>query len=150
MPIIISHRGNLDGPDPATENTIEQIKKVLAMGFYCEVDIRVRITDGMVLSGHDSGEYDIASLLFEKNIYWHCKNIAAAQLCLFAGLKFFIHDNDFACLTSDKYIWTDKVMLAYSQSIAVLPELQPSEDLSKAYGICTDYPLKYKQLYDGL
>ncbi len=37
--ILIAHRANLNGPNYATANTPEQIDKVLAKGFNCEVDV---------------------------------------------------------------------------------------------------------------
>jgi hypothetical protein len=36
---IIAHRGNLYGPDPETENTIEQAERCFAICFDVELDI---------------------------------------------------------------------------------------------------------------
>lgn len=36
---IISHRGNLNGPSPKTENTPEQIDFALKKGFDVEIDL---------------------------------------------------------------------------------------------------------------
>ena len=35
----ISHRGNLNGPNKKTENTVKQIDFVINEGFECEVDV---------------------------------------------------------------------------------------------------------------
>ena len=37
--ILISHRGNLMGRDPETENSPQQIRKALSLGFEAEVDV---------------------------------------------------------------------------------------------------------------
>ena len=39
--ILISHRGNLNGPSPKKENTIEYINHALNEGFNVEIDIRL-------------------------------------------------------------------------------------------------------------
>lgn len=143
--IIISHRANLNGTDPLTENTVAQIKKVLAMGFHVEVD--VWFVDGKLCAGHDYAGEEVLDLIYNKNIYWHCKNFEAAKMLWGTGLKYFIHDKDFASFTSDDFLWTNQKYPMSYRSIAVLPELIPDWDVSKAYGICTDYPLKYQKLY---
>ena len=40
---LIAHRGNIDGPNPETENTPEQIVKCIDQGYDVEVDIRIDI-----------------------------------------------------------------------------------------------------------
>ena len=37
--ILVSHRGNLSGPDPDKENNPTQINKTLDLGYDCEVDL---------------------------------------------------------------------------------------------------------------
>ena len=36
---IISHRGNLKGPEPETENSPKKIEEALKLGYDCEVDV---------------------------------------------------------------------------------------------------------------
>ena len=36
---VISHRGNLNGPNKQTENTIESIKTAINLGFDVEIDV---------------------------------------------------------------------------------------------------------------
>ena len=38
--IVISHRGNIDGPNPKTENKPHQIEKVISMDVQVEIDVR--------------------------------------------------------------------------------------------------------------
>jgi hypothetical protein len=43
------------------------------------------------------------------------------------------------------YIWTYPRNLPLGKnSIAVMPEMVPGWDISKAAGVCTDFPHKYK------
>jgi glycerophosphoryl diester phosphodiesterase len=50
--IILAHRANLDGPEPATENIPEQVERALVAGFGVETDIR-RTADGRFYVSHD-------------------------------------------------------------------------------------------------
>jgi hypothetical protein len=50
--IIISHRGNLYGPDKENENKPDQIQKVLNLGYYVEID--VWFIDEKLYLGHDN------------------------------------------------------------------------------------------------
>ena len=59
--INISHRGNLSGPDPETENSPKQIYKVLNLGYHCEIDLW-KINDKFWL-GHDEPVYLIDEVL---------------------------------------------------------------------------------------
>lgn len=120
------------------------------MGFHVEVDVWG--VNGKLLLGHDKpGEEDVMP---HSMIYYHCKNMAAADLMYGSNLNYFIHHNDFAGLTSKGRIWTNRPVLN-GKCISVLPERFTEKDielyeidLSKAYGICTDYPLKYQKLYE--
>ena len=51
----IAHRGNLYGPDPERENTIEVISEALALGYDVEIDIW--LVDGKLYLGHDEPTY---------------------------------------------------------------------------------------------
>ena len=74
----ISHRGNLNGPDPKNENTIESIFLAIQEGFDVEVDIWV--VNGLIYFGHDEPR-----TLVDKSIinqigdcgWFHCKNLEA-------------------------------------------------------------------------
>jgi hypothetical protein len=52
---IISHRGNLQGPDLNQENKPEYIDEALSKGFDVEVD--VRFLNKSVFLGHDDAQY---------------------------------------------------------------------------------------------
>lgn len=59
---IISHRGNLNGPNKQTENTIESIKLAINLGFDVEID--VWYIDNILYLGHDSD-----SLITDNNFH---------------------------------------------------------------------------------
>lgn len=147
--IIISHRGNLNGPDPETENTNKQIYKALDLGFEVEVDVWYK--DKRLWLGHNDCEelVDDRSLYYgcKGNVWFHCKNIAAFDfLKRIECNRYFFHSTDDIALTSNGCLWTYPGKELTETSIAVLPETVPDWDIKKAYGICTDYPNKYAAL----
>lgn len=52
MPIVLSHRANLVGPCPSSENSSSAVKAALTSGFGIETDIR-RADDGRFYMSHD-------------------------------------------------------------------------------------------------
>lgn len=147
-PIIISHRGNLEGSNPETENTNDQIMKAIEAGFDVEVDVWYR--NGWIYLGHDGPQERMISL--EKNyekMWYHCKDILTLGFFIDLGrdhYNYFFHDKDNATLTNRKYIWTYPGKKLTNHSIAVLPETTDNWVINKnstMHGICTDYPIKY-------
>lgn len=70
---LISHRGNLDGPNINTENNPKQIIKALEL-FRVEVDCW--FTMGKFYLGHDEPKYEIDKyFLFNSALLIHCKNL---------------------------------------------------------------------------
>lgn len=142
--LIISHRGNLHGPDPKTENTNEQICKALSAGYNVEVDVWFK--NGDLYLGHDEPK-DVFSILIASRLWFHCKNIEAVEYFIdYAARNYFYHDEDDIAVTSNKYLWTFPGKLLTSKSIAVLPETVTGWDIRKAFGLCTDYPKIYESL----
>ncbi|NBO62267.1 MAG: hypothetical protein EBU82_15175 [Flavobacteriia bacterium] len=151
---IISHRGNLHGPNPACENVPSVIDDVLAKGFDCEVDLWVS-SNGDLLLGHDFGAYkiDLDWLSSRILMLWiHCKNLKALEELTYSnvGFNFFWHQEDDHVMTSKQVIWSFPGQEISSKAVAVLPELwnpSPNPDmLKKSFGVCTDYPLKFDRL----
>jgi hypothetical protein len=144
--MLISHRGNLIGPNPERENSQDYIQEALDKGFNVEID--VWILDNKIYLGHDGPQYCINKtwLYLHKNDLWvHCKNIEAIiyfsnKLKLF---NYFWHENDTLTLTSKKYIWAYPGKQPIKNSIAVMPEIN-SDDVSQCLGICSDYIQNYK------
>ena len=70
--------------------------------------------------------------------------IEALKAMLNRGAHCFWHQEDDVTLTSNGYIWTYPGKQLTTKSICVLPELK-KQNHSACYGICTDYPMIYKE-----
>jgi hypothetical protein len=144
---LISHRGNLNGPNPERENHPDYIWEALRAGF--EVEIDIWFVDGKFRLGHDEPQYDFPFSLIENhyNKLWiHCKNMEAlSQLNEVdsSGLKlnYFSHESDLGVLTSRGYIWSTNV---YKRGILVLPEFFATDPTEDTFGVCSDYIQNYK------
>jgi len=151
--IIISHRGNLDGPDPSRENNPDYIDETISLGFDVEVDVRV--IDKKFYLGHDDAHHHISMkwLVERKDSLWiHCKNVEA--LDFLSGMSiidfhYFWHDNDKYTLTSKGMGWVLVGQIPFKNSIIVLPELVDYycnyDRIVNTKGICTDKPLFYQK-----
>jgi len=144
--ILISHRGNLNGPDKILENSPDYIDNALFNGFDVEID--VWLVNNEIFLGHDKPDYGVDFRWFRdrlSKLWVHCKNIDAILYFKECGydINFFWHENDTVTLTSKGYIWAYPGKQPIKNSIAVLPELK-KDDIRLVKGICSDYILKYK------
>jgi len=145
---IISHRGNINGPYE-NENSPEQIEKALKL-FKVEVD--VWYINNKWFLGHDKPIYEVGFDFFDKNMFLHCKNFEAVKNLYGTCYNWFWHEDDQMTLTSQGDIWCypgkyikngltvfkGEPTLAWAQQLPI--------DIK---GICTDYPLKVKEMEDG-
>lgn len=140
--LIVSHRGNINGPVNDLENNPKQIDLAISKGFLVEIDLR--IINGEYWLGHNNADY-------KTDVYWildradklivHSKDLATAN-DLFKNRKtinWFYHTNEDIVLTSWGWIWAyPRIYL--NNAITVLEE----KDLSfpkYILGVCTDYPI---------
>ena len=153
---LIAHRGNIDGKNPDKENHPDYVKAAIEAGFEAEIDIW--LVDDEFWLGHDEPQYNIGgpqsdmwfSFLFKYNkcLWIHCKNLKAlGKLFNYKDLNVFWHDTDAVVLTSQRFLWTFPNEPLLPNSICVMPERGINGDLNKCYGLCSDFPLKYK---DGI
>jgi hypothetical protein len=141
-PKIISHRGNIYGPDKKNENTPSQILLAIQKGFDVEIDFWAE--DNRLFLGHDYPEYEIPISFLRENqehLWIHCKSLDAIDFLkhFLPSSNFFWHQNDDFTLTSLGYIWTypGKETTEYS----VIVDLREYPELSNnVFGVCTDYP----------
>jgi len=138
---IISHRGNLNGPNSITENSIIAISAALDKGFDVEIDVWFK--SGKWYLGHDKATYIVDESFLENRKLWcHAKNLDALNLMLKnKKIHCFWHQNDDFTLTSKNYIWTYPDKDTTGNSIIVLIKKQKIP--KKTFGICTDFPLSY-------
>ena len=168
MPEIIAHRANLNSIEPTFENRIKSIESALNKGFKVEVDVRFHLD--RVYLGHDAAQEILpANFYGEQDIYFHCKDMQSLLTFqrYYRGSNFFTHDNDEATITSRGMLWIhpetlpglyqDHTDFDFSRAIAVLPERKGIlyndahlRFLGKFYGICTDYPMRYKEEFDNV
>ena len=150
---LIAHRGNTNGKNPDRENHPDYIEAAIEAGFEAEID--VRLIDGEFWLGHDKPQYNMGKaqsdmwfnflFRYNKRLWIHCKNIEAlGKLFNYKDLNVFWHDTDDVVLTSRGFLWTFPNKLLLPNSICVMPERGINGDLDKCYGLCSDFPLKYK------
>ena len=76
---LYAHRGNLFGPQPELENTMEYIDRAIKFGFKVEIDVWLS-QDGNLYLGHDKPEQLVTfEYLFIRNdaLLIHAKNVEA-------------------------------------------------------------------------
>lgn len=138
---IISHRGNLSGPDSQTENSPKQIDKVISLGI--EVEIDVWLNNNKLFLGHDEPIHEIDHKWLDErssNLWIHLKNLNAAEYMVGHNLNYFWHENDKMTLTSQGVPWCYPGIYL-KNGITVC--LDKQKIFKPVYGICTDYVEDY-------
>ena len=144
---LISHRGNISGPNPERENQPEYIFEALQAGYDVEVD--VWFENGKFMLGHDEPQYEFPFELIDQaypKLWIHCKNMDALSTLNMLDqngdkVNYFMHENDLGVLTSKGYIWSTNL---FDKGILVMPEVFNKEPNEKTLGVCSDYIEKYK------
>ena len=141
--ILISHRGNLNGPNEVRENSPYYIMEAIDEGYDVEVDLWW--VDGKVYLGHDKPQYEVSDEWLGERIdkLWvHCKNVELLNWIRSTTLHYFWHEEDTLTLTSKNYMWVYPGKQPVIGSIAVMPEIH-NDDISKCLGVCSDFIKKY-------
>ena len=144
--IFIAHRGNLDGPNNSKENKPDYILTALKEGYYVEIDVWY-IKNKFYL-GHDYPAYEIdIEFLKNKSFYCHAKNLEALDelLKISEFTNCFSHDKDNYVITSNRKIWAYSGQKLNNNTICCMPE-NTNQTPTACYGVCTDYPIKYKHI----
>ena len=145
---IISHRGNLNGPQSVVENSPDAIDAAIQLGLDAEIDLWS--LNGELFLGHDSPDYRVEIdwlIVRERSLWIHCKNLNGLTHLFHskAKLNYFYHETDKYTITSLGFVWVFPGNEVPVNGISVMPEKHTSfpESLLKdsvGYGICTDYP----------
>ena len=145
--ILISHRGNLKGPNPARENSIDYIHEALSSGFHVEID--VWYINGKYFLGHDNPDHEIEDIfLTDERLWCHAKNVDALCRMLEQNVHCFWHQSDDYAVTSRGHLWTYPGRVLTDNSVCVMPESYNSklEQIKNCLAVCTDHVEKYKIL----
>lgn len=140
---LISHRGNLNGPNPYLENSPAQIDKIIDLGYDVEIDLWFKNSNFYL--GHDEPYYKIDKYwLFNRkeNLWVHLKNLEAAETEIVKSLNYFWHESDKFTLTSKGIPWCYPEIYIQGGITVVLTDQIINE--SKILGICTDFVEIYK------
>ena len=139
--LLISHRGNISGPQPKLENTVAYIEQAIDQGYNVEIDVWFK--DGKFFLGHDAPEEHIEKCWFYNKPLWcHCKNYSALKELLELGVHCFFHDKDDYTLTSEGFIWAYPGKMGEKKTIAVMPD--DNFDISNFEGVCSDNIEKFR------
>jgi hypothetical protein len=143
--IYISHRGNLSGSNPETENTIEQIDLCISRGYMVEIDVW-KIGNDLFL-GHDSPKNKVDFSFISKNInplLCHAKNPEALFYLMDIKSHCFWHDKDDYAITSEGFI-IPLPMKHTNDTICTMPEFNSLDikDIYYCQGIMSDHIEEY-------
>lgn len=136
--LVISHRGNIDGPDVKLDNNPEHIKELLGLGIHVEVD--VWLIDHTLYLGHDAPTYTITlDYLRHPNLWCHAKNLGALVRLLDNQVHCFWHEEDDFTLTSKNIVWTYPGKAATQKSVIVDTSKNWRDHNYQSFGVCVDY-----------
>ena len=105
MAKFIAHRGNISGPQPDNENTIDYLQHAYSMEYDVEIDLIGH--KGILYLGHDEPQ-DSAPLDFlqRPGVWCHAKNFCALyKMRNNQHIHYFWHQKDDFTLTSNNFIW---------------------------------------------
>jgi hypothetical protein len=144
--ILISHRGNIDGPNPEKENHPDYLLDAQLKGYHIEIDIWY--LDKTWVLGHDSPQYpiggDIANKFNPETAWIHIKNPPALEeINTSSKWNYFWHTDEDYVLTSKQFIWVYPNKFLLNKSICVLPEDGFLGNINRCSAICTDFIKKY-------
>ena len=139
---LISHRGNLNGPNINNENNPDYIMEALSKNYDVEIDVRVY--DNKFYLGHDEPTYEVnETFLLNKKLWCHAKDNDALEKLRQIGSIYFWHQNDDYTVTSNGYFWTYPGVKLLENSICVMPEIVEYKNIN-CKGVCSDFIEIYK------
>lgn len=153
--LLISHRGNLSGPNPERENNPDYIQEALDSGLVdgVEIDVWYCIGEGFYL-GHDKPQYEIEETFLENDKFWcHAKNTPALEAMIENDkIRCFWNNLDVYALTNKGELWLNyaswnlcgiKMMDDY---LLEFEKRDIESETTGLKGICTDYIVQYREL----
>jgi hypothetical protein len=152
VPLLIAHRGLVNGPDKNKENTLSAILSARNSGYDVEIDLWYK--DNSWWLGHDEPQskidfdwlrlIDQVDYLDQHHAWIHAKSIQTLyqlRQIRWSGHVFF-HENDPTVLTSSGYLWTFPGQELTPLSVCVMPEYTDAILQIKqlnVYAFCSDW-----------
>ena len=148
-----SHRGNIRGPDSASENSPKYVESAIKLGFDVEVDLRIIGND--LYFGHDYPTFKVDEKWIDEradHLLLHVKDFKALKRIVDDChiWHFFCHHNDPFTITSKGYIWLHDINSIADKS-CIVPLI--GEDHVESYptthldGVCSDYILRCRDKF---
>lgn len=150
--ILISHRGNITGRIPDSENRPSYIQDTITLGYDVEIDVRMK--EEQLYLGHDYAQYrvELEWLLERKDRLWiHTKDFESLDLLIDKGLRIFYHEQERQTIINNtNLIWSHDLGSISSKSIIPLLDLESINEYGhlaqNVYGVCSDYLHEVKAL----
>lgn len=162
--ILISHRGNINGPVPERENKPAQIDMAIDMGYHVEIDIWGQWAvdnnskHASLHLGHDMPEVEGISFDWlrqrQSKLFVHAKNYLALNFLITDSInrqgkiRFFFHEKErYSLIANTSLVWCHD--LTEVNNFSIVPLLS-RQDISlwegkKVFGICSDYVQELKK-----
>lgn len=143
--ILISHRGNITGRIPESENRPSYIQDTITLGYNVEIDVRTK--EGQLYLGHDFPQYrvELEWLLERKNDLWiHAKDFESLNSLIETGLRVFFHEQESqSIINNTNLIWSHDLTSTSNRSIIPLLDLESIEGYGylaeQTFGVCSDH-----------
>ena len=150
--ILISHRGNITGRIPDSENRPVYIQDTITLGYDVEIDVRMK--ESQLYLGHDYAQYrvELEWLLERKDKLWiHTKDFESLDLLIDKGLRIFFHEQERQTIINNtNLIWSHDLESVSNKSIIPLLDLQSINKYGylaqDVYGVCSDHLQAVKNL----
>ena len=143
--ILISHRGNITGRIPDSENRPSYIQDTINLGYDVEIDVQMK--EGQLHLGHDYAQYrvELEWLVERKDRLWiHTKDFESLDLLIDKGLRIFFHEQERQTIINNtNLIWSHDLGSVSRKSIIPLLDLVSINEYGylaqDVYGVCSDY-----------
>lgn len=162
---IISHRGNLTGPQGRADGLA--MARALGLGFDVEVDVRA--LGGKIWLGHDDPTDPLPEFMLSNEnisrVWYHAKDFRVMSLLPRAAIAFSHDADDFATVNCDRrLIWVHPKLNSRLVSMIAAGQLSPCDCVildvvgyarpdpdhvisNGYYGVCTDWVLDWYAIY---
>lgn len=142
--IIISHLGNIDGPQPEHENKLVYVQKALKEGWHVCVDVVFHC--GSFILPYAGGFNSVPGSFLSKQRVW-CRAHDPATLDALCNISAhaFLNTESGLALTSSQFVWTLPGHVLTARSIACFPEHADAGWLEQfePAGLCSNSPRRY-------